>query len=70
MNWSPDEMEMLERAIVDSSRIQISRRGTEYVVIPRSIYSDEGGEVLVATTYIGDQLTFKLDEIDSFDVLW
>jgi hypothetical protein len=70
MNWSPDDMETLERAIVDGSRIQISRRGTEYVITPLSIRSDEGGDVLVATTYTGDELTFALDEIDAFDVLW
>jgi hypothetical protein len=70
MNWSPDDMETLERAIVEGSRIQLSRRGTEFVVTPLSIRSDEGGEALVAATYTGDQLTFALDEIDSFDVLW
>jgi hypothetical protein len=70
MNWSPDDMETLERAIVEGSRIQLSRRGTEFVVTPLSIRSDEGGEALVATTYTGDQLTFALDEIDGFDVLW
>lgn len=70
MNWSPDEMERLERAIVEGARIQLSRRGTEYVVVPRTLRPDEGGEVLVATTYNGDDLHFALDEIERFDVLW
>jgi hypothetical protein len=70
MNWSPDEMEKLERAIVEGARIQLSRRGTEYVVIPRTIRPDEGGEVLVATTNTGDDLRFALGEIERFDVLW
>ena len=70
MNWSPDEMEKLERAIVEGSRIQLSRRGTEYVVVPRTLRPDEGGEVLVATTITGDDLHFALGEIERFDVLW
>lgn len=70
MNWSPSEMERLERAIVEGARIQLSRRGTEYVVVPHALRAEDGGEVLVATTYTGDDLTFALDEIEGFDVLW
>jgi hypothetical protein len=70
MKWSPDEMERLERAIVEGSRIQLSRRGTEYVVLPRSIRSEEGGDVLLGTTNTGSDLDFALEEIDRFDVLW
>lgn len=70
MNWSPDEMERLERAIVEGARIQLSRRGTEYVVLPRKLRTEEGGEVLVATTNAGDDLHFALGEIERFDVLW
>ena len=70
MNWSPEAMERLERAIVEGSRIQLLRRGTEYVVYPRSIRADEGGDALLATTNTGDDLSFMLDEIDRFDVLW
>lgn len=70
MNWSPEEVDRLERAIVEGSRVQLSRRGTEYVVIPRAIRSEGSGEILVGTTNTGDDLSFALDEIESFDVLW
>lgn len=70
MKWTPDEMERLERAIVEGSRIQLSRRGTEYVVTPHEIRSEEGGEALIGTTNQGTDLTFALEEIDRFDVLW
>lgn len=70
MNWSPEEVDRLERAIVEGSRVQLSRRGTEYIVIPRAIRSEGSGEILVGTTNTGDDLSFALDEIESFDVLW
>lgn len=70
MNWSPEEVDRLERAIVEGSRVQLSRRGTEYVVVPREIQSEGSAEILIGTTNAGDDLRFALDEIDSFDVLW
>lgn len=69
MNWTPDVMDRLERAIVEEARVQLLRRGTEYYVIPRRIRSRGGEEELVATTNAGDDLSFALTEIDSFTVL-
>jgi hypothetical protein len=69
MNWTPDRMDRLERAIVDESRVQISRRGTLYVVVPRALRSEGGAEVLVGSSYTGDDLRFALDEIESFEVI-
>jgi hypothetical protein len=69
MNWTPDRMDRLERAIVEESRVQIARRGTLYVVLPREIRSEGSSEVLVATSYTGDDLRFALDEIDGFEVI-
>lgn len=70
MHWSPDHMDRLERAIVEGTRVQISRRGTEFVVVPREIVSRGGREFLVATTYAGDDLSFALDELEDFEVIW
>lgn len=69
MTWPPREMERLERAIVTGTRIWISRRGTEYVLIPRSLRTTGGAEVLTATTTLGDDLQFRLDEIDAWSVI-
>ena len=69
MNWTPDRMDRLERAIVEESRVQISRRGTLYVVVPREIRSEGPSEVLVGTSYTGDDLRFALDEIEAFEVI-
>jgi hypothetical protein len=35
MDFSPTKIDDLERAIVEETRVQLSRRGTEYVVLPR-----------------------------------
>ena len=69
-HWSPDEIDRLERAIIEGSRVQLSRRGTEYMIVPREIRSRGRTEILIGTTNAGDDLSFALDEIDRFDVLW
>lgn len=69
MKWTPDAMDRLERAIVEGARVQLSRRGTEYVVVPREIRAGAGGDVLVATTYTSDRMDFALSEIDRFEVI-
>lgn len=69
MTWSPEAMERLERAIVQGIRIWISRRGTDYVLLPRSLATEGSSEVLIATTTLGDDLRFRLDEIDEWEVI-
>ncbi|HET7321218.1 MAG TPA: hypothetical protein VFI96_01905 [Longimicrobiaceae bacterium] len=68
MTWSPEELDRLERAIVDGDRVRLVRRGTEFVVVPREIRPEGGGDVLFATTTQGER-TFALDEIEEFEVL-
>jgi hypothetical protein len=68
-HWSPDQMDRLERAIVDGARLQLSRRGTEYMIVPREIRSHGPSEILIGTTNAGDDLSFALDEIERFDVI-
>lgn len=62
-------MDRLERAIVEGDRVQITRRGSEYVVVPREVVPGAAGDVLIATTYTGVELEFALNELDSFDVI-
>jgi hypothetical protein len=69
MDWSPDEMDRLERAIAEGTRVQLTRRGTEYVVVPREIRSSGPVDSLVGVTSTGDELTFTLPEIDVLVVL-
>ena len=69
-HWTPDDIDRLERAIVEGARVQLSRRGTEYVVVPREIQSRGPSEILIGTTNAGDELSFSLADIEYFDILW
>lgn len=69
MDWSPEELDRLERAIVEGTRVQLTRRGTEYVVVPREIRSSGPVDSIVGVTSTGDELTFTLPEIDLLVVL-
>jgi hypothetical protein len=69
-HFSPAEIDRLERAIVEEARVQLSRRGTEYVVIPRELRSEGGREILIATTTTGDDLEFALDEVERLEILF
>jgi hypothetical protein len=67
--WGPGDLDRLERAIADGSRIHLMRRGTDYSVRPKSLRSDGASEVLTAThTTTGEDLEFRLDEVDEWTV--
>jgi hypothetical protein len=64
------QYDALERAIVDASRVAIQRRGTEYLVIPERLATQDGREVIVArhpTT--GARMTLRLDEVERMEVV-
>jgi hypothetical protein len=64
------EYDVLERAIVDASRVSIFRRGTEYLVIPERLVTHDGAEAVQArhpTT--GARLVLRLDEAERIEVV-
>jgi hypothetical protein len=64
------EYDALERAIIDATRISVFRRGTEYLVIPERLITQNGAEAIQArhpTT--GARLVLRLDEADSIEVV-
>lgn len=69
MEWTPDQLDRLERAIAEGARVQLMRRGTEYVLLPRALRAEGSTEVLLGTTIGGDDLRFRLDEVEAFAVL-
>lgn len=69
MKWGPDEMDRLERAIVEGDRVQILRRGTEYILIPKQIEAAGPGDVLIATSPLGDDFRVPIEEIDQLTVI-
>lgn len=70
MQPSTAQYDLLERAIVNGTRLMIMRRGTEYVVIPERLRMDGGREVIVARhPSTGHRLELVIDEIDLFEAV-
>jgi uncharacterized protein with PhoU and TrkA domain len=70
VSWNPRGLDRLERAISDGTRVQIYRRGTEFIVVPRSLRTVYGAEILVARhPNTGDEMEFRLDEVDHLEIL-
>jgi hypothetical protein len=63
-------MDQLERAARDGLRVAISRRGTEFIVVAIKVGSVGQHEALVGRLPMtGEELTFLLNELDSFQVI-
>jgi hypothetical protein len=63
-------MDQLERAVRDGLKVALTRRGTEYVVTALRITTVDRREALVGRLPItGDELAFRLDQIDAFQVI-
>jgi uncharacterized protein with PhoU and TrkA domain len=63
-------MDQLEHAARAGLRVALTRRGTEYVVVAVRITTVQGRDGLVGRLPMtGEELTFKLEEIDSFQVI-
>jgi uncharacterized protein with PhoU and TrkA domain len=70
VRWTTERMDQLERAARDGLRVALGRRGTEYIVVAQRVTSIEQHEVLVGwLPMTGESLTFRLDEIESFQVI-
>jgi hypothetical protein len=70
VRWTTDRMDQLENAARRGQRVILSRRGTEYVVVALRVTSEGRNDVLVGLLPMtGEELTFRLDQIDSFQVV-
>jgi hypothetical protein len=70
LRWTNDRMDQLENAARKGLRVALSRRGTEYVVIAVRVTSIGQHEALVGwLPMTGEELTFLLDDIESFQVI-
>jgi hypothetical protein len=70
VKWTPQALDTLERAIAERSRVQLVRRGTEFVLVPERLRDDYGGEILSARHPVtGERLDIPLDEIEALVVL-
>ena len=63
-------MDQLERAVRDGLRVALTRRGTEYVVTALRITTVDRREALLGRLPMtGEELAFRLDQIDAFQVI-
>jgi hypothetical protein len=70
VRWTADRMDQLENAARKGHRVALSRRGTEFVVVALRVTSQDRHEVLIGRLPMtGEELVFRLDQIDSFQVV-
>jgi uncharacterized protein with PhoU and TrkA domain len=70
LRWTTDRMDQLEQAARAGMRVALSRRGTEYVVVAVRVTSVDQHEALIGwLPMTGEELTFRLDELESFQVI-
>ena len=63
-------MDQLERAARERLRVALTRRGTEYVLTALRLTTVDRRDVLVGRLPMtGDEITIRLDEVDSFQVV-
>jgi len=65
-----DQYDQLEQAVARGQRIAVHRRGSEYIVIPLSLVTRGGRELIEARNpTTGDTLSLFLDELDSIETV-
>ncbi len=70
VRWTADRMDQLESAARRGQRVALTRRGTEYIVVALRVTTADQHEVLIGRLPMtGEDLTFRLDQIDSFQVV-
>ena len=70
MNWTPDALDRLERALAEGARVQLRRKGAELTLLPQRLRHDYGGEILVGHHLgTGDRIEVPLDEVEWFAVI-
>jgi uncharacterized protein with PhoU and TrkA domain len=70
IRWTADRMDQLENAARRGLRVALNRRGTEYIVVAVRVASVDRHDALVGRLPMtGEELTFRLDEIQSFQVI-
>ncbi|MBA3346862.1 MAG: hypothetical protein H0T44_16420 [Gemmatimonadales bacterium] len=70
LRWTAERMDQLENAARRGLRVALSRRGSEYVVVAQRVSSVGRHEALIGRLPMtGEDLTFRLEDIDSFQVI-
>jgi hypothetical protein len=70
LRWTAQRMDQLEHAALKGQRVALSRRGTEYIVVALRVTSVGRHEAFVGRLPMtGEELTFRLNDIESFQVI-
>jgi uncharacterized protein with PhoU and TrkA domain len=70
IRWTTDRMDQLEHAARNGLRVALSRRGTEYIVVAQRVTSVDQHDALIGRLPMtGEDLIFRLGDIDSFQVI-
>jgi len=70
LRWTAERMDQLEHAARRGLRVALSRRGSEYIVVALRVTSVGRHEAFVGRLPMtGEELTFRLNDIDSFQVI-
>jgi uncharacterized protein with PhoU and TrkA domain len=70
IRWTAERMDQLENAARKGLRVALLRRGTEYIVVAVRVTSVGRHEALIGRLPMtGEELTFHLEDIDSFQVI-
>jgi hypothetical protein len=70
IRWTTQRMDQLESAARRGLRVALNRRGTEYIVVALRVTSIDQYDALIGLLPMtGEELTFRLDQIDSLQVI-
>jgi uncharacterized protein with PhoU and TrkA domain len=70
VRWTAERMDQLESAARKGLRVALIRRGTEYIVVAVRVTSVGRHEALIGRLPMtGEELPFRLEDIDSFQVI-
>ena len=70
MHLSVLQYDRLERAITNGTRLQLYRRGTEFLVIPERLRLQNGRELIVARhPSTGSLLEIYIDELEAMEIV-
>lgn len=70
MQLSVVQYDRLEHAITNGTRLQLYRRGSEFLVIPERLRLQEGRELIVARhPSTGSLLEIFIDELDALEIV-
>lgn len=70
MGFSPKDYDVLERAVAGESRVALTRRGSQWIVIAQRLSVVRGREALEARhPSTGESMRFFVDEIERIEAV-